>query len=264
VQTAVLHIVSLAQTALTYTRSWAVNCPHARIQLRAERDRHRQEVALLTEELRIKDGRMHRIPPHRRPHYPPIERMAILELRAARGWTLVQTAETFGLTAATISSWMRRLDEEGERALVQIPDPVNRFPDLVRYLVKRLKLLSPTMGKVKIAQVLARAGLHLAPTTVARMLRHEPEERPVEERAEARQHGVRTSRPNRIWHVDLTTIPTMRGFWTPWIPFALPQVWPFCNSWSSSSTTTRAGSWESASSRSNPAPSRSASSSEGQ
>ena len=28
--------------------------------------------------------------------------------------------------------------------------------------------------------------------------------------------------------MDLTTIPTMRGLWTPWIPFALPQVWPFC------------------------------------
>jgi hypothetical protein len=34
---------------------------------------------------------MAQIPAHRRPHYPPTERMAILELRAARGWNQVQT-----------------------------------------------------------------------------------------------------------------------------------------------------------------------------
>ena len=42
-------------------------------------------MALVREELRIKDARMEQIAPHRRPHYAPIERMAILELRAARG-----------------------------------------------------------------------------------------------------------------------------------------------------------------------------------
>jgi transposase InsO family protein len=28
--------------------------------------------------------------------------------------------------------------------------------------------------------------------------------------------------------VDLTTVPTTLGFWIPWLPFALPQAWPFC------------------------------------
>jgi len=31
-----------------------------------------------------------------------------------------------------------------------------------------------------------------------------------------------------VWHVDLTTVPTNRGFWTAWLPFSLPQCWPFC------------------------------------
>ena len=35
-------------------------------------------------------------------------------------------------------------------------------------------------------------------------------------------------RPNHFWHVNLTTVPTALGFWVPWLPFALPQVWPFC------------------------------------
>jgi transposase InsO family protein len=34
--------------------------------------------------------------------------------------------------------------------------------------------------------------------------------------------------PNHVWHVDLTTVPTSAGFWTSWLPFALPQCWPFC------------------------------------
>ena len=69
----------------------------------------------------------------------------------------------------TLASWMGRLDEEGPDALVRLPEPVNKFPHFVKYLVKRLKILCPTLGKVKTAQILARAGLHLGPTTVRRM-----------------------------------------------------------------------------------------------
>jgi hypothetical protein len=59
--------------------------------------------------------------------------MAILELRAARGRSLPQTARRFLVTPATIASWNQRLDEEGLGALVQIREPVNRFPEFVPY-----------------------------------------------------------------------------------------------------------------------------------
>jgi transposase-like protein len=26
----------------------------------------------------------------------------------------------------------------------------------------------------------------------------------------------------------VTVAPTSAGFWTPWFPLSLPQVWPFC------------------------------------
>jgi hypothetical protein len=39
---------------------------------------------MLRQEIRIKDARMTQIAPQRRPHYPSTERMAILELKAAR------------------------------------------------------------------------------------------------------------------------------------------------------------------------------------
>src|SRR6059036_3076300 len=110
--------------------------------------------------MRIKDVRMEQIPPQRRPHYPPVERLAILELRAARSWSLAQTAARFLLTPLTIASWTARLDEEGAAALVRMPEPVNKFPDFVGYMVRRLKVLCPSMGEARIANVLCRAVLH--------------------------------------------------------------------------------------------------------
>ncbi|MCX6985484.1 MAG: hypothetical protein NT118_12165, partial [Lentisphaerae bacterium] len=34
--------------------------------------------------------------------------------------------------------------------------------------------------------------------------------------------------PGHTWLVDLTAMPISSGFWTSWIPNALPQYWPFC------------------------------------
>jgi putative transposase len=219
--------MSLAQYALAYTRSWAVNSPVARVRLKAENCQLRQQVALLTEEIRIKDARMSRIAPQRRPHYVPIERMSILELRAARGWNTQQTAAAFWVTAATVTSWMRRLDEDGPDALVQIHEPINRFPDFVRYAVQRLKALCPTLGKVKIAEILCRAGLHLGASTVGRMIRESPRSVPPQANRSS-DRVVTAKRPNHVWHIDLTAVPTGGGFWVSWFPFMLPQCWPFC------------------------------------
>lgn len=227
VRSAMLHVIALARYALAYTRGWAVNGRIARVRLQAENDQLQQEAALLTEEIRIKDARMKRVVPQKRPHYGPTERMAILELRAARAWSAQQTAEAFLVTAATVASWMKRVDEEGANALVQIREPVNKFPDFVRYAVRRLKALCPTLGKAKIAQLLCRAGLHPGTTTVGRILKEAPRPAPPKT-AESTERVVTAKHANHVWHVDLTAVPTRVGFWAPWLPFALPQRWPFC------------------------------------
>ena len=102
VRSAVLCVISMAHYAITYARGWAANSINARVRLAAKNDRFKQEIQLLRERLRIKDARMARINPHRRPHYPPTERMAILELKAARVWSLAQTSKTFLVKPATI------------------------------------------------------------------------------------------------------------------------------------------------------------------
>jgi len=52
------------------------------------------------------------------------------------------------------------------------------FPDFIRYLVKRLKALCSTLGKKRIAQTLAKAGLALGVSTVARMLKERDGDQP--------------------------------------------------------------------------------------
>ncbi len=174
------------------------------------------------------------IDPHRRPYYKPIERMAILQLRAARGWSTAQTAKQFLVQPATIASWMKRVDEGGRAALLQLREPVNKLPEFVRYIVRLLKILCPVMGKKRIAQFLARAGLHLGVTTVGRMLKEKarlPKPAASAMKPEAGKERlfrpVVSKYPNHVWLVDLSVVPTSAGFWAAWIPWALPQVWPF-------------------------------------
>jgi putative transposase len=120
----------------------------------------------------------------------------------------------------------------GLRILPACPDwrvsgmDAHRF---VRYAVQRLQALCPSLGKKKIAAILARAGLHLGVTTVARFRTDKPQPtRPPPETSIAPSRIVTANRPNHVWHVDLTIMPTQAGFWCSWLPCALPQRWPFC------------------------------------
>lgn len=230
VKSALIHAVSLATTALTLARGQASESRVARPRLTVALDRVSTEVALLKEELAIKDGRWRRLASCRRPHYRPLQRMRILQLKAARGWSCKQTARAFLITEQTLRSWMRRVDERD--SLLEVIEPVNRFPDVVRALVRQLSVLLPCMGKVRIAQILARAGLHLGATTIGR-IRNECAPL-TEDGSEAITAGIIETRvvtatcPGHVWHVDLTTVPTWGGFWVPWTPQAWPQSWPFC------------------------------------
>lgn len=111
---------------------------------------------------------------------------------------------------------------------MQLQQPVNRFPEFIAYMVQALKKLCPMMGKKKMSETLARAGLHLGTTTVNRMLKQKPRHlAPATDPKTVGKGRVVTAKySNHLWHVDLTVVPTGR-FWTPWFPFSLPQCWPF-------------------------------------
>jgi transposase InsO family protein len=142
------------------------------------------------------------------------------------------------LAPSTVAEWLARVDEGGEQALLRIPVPVNRFPDFVEHLVQQLAALVPTMGKVRVAQGLARAGLHLSASTLARRKATKPTAPLPRQTAAASAAGgadapptprrvVTAKAPNHTWHVDFTVMPTALGSWVPWLPFSLPNLWPF-------------------------------------
>ncbi len=84
VRSAVVQAISVASMALTHAWGRAATASSPRRRLQAELDRAKSEIALLQEELDIKDARLTRVPPRKRPHYGPIQRMRILELKVAR------------------------------------------------------------------------------------------------------------------------------------------------------------------------------------
>jgi hypothetical protein len=87
VQTALVHVMSLAHYALVHTRSRAVNGRNHRARLAAKCDQLDHEVRLLRDEIRIKDARLVRIPADRRPHYAPTAQLTAMLAKGSTPWT---------------------------------------------------------------------------------------------------------------------------------------------------------------------------------
>ena len=230
IKSAVIHTISLAFKTITLTLGHLSDSNHPPVRMASQLKRLKMENAQLKEIMAIKDARMARLDSKRRPYYSPTERMQILELKSITGMSNKQAAELFLVSDITIASWKQRMDEQGPHALLQINHPVNKVPDFVRYIVKRLKVICPELGKKKIAQLLARAGLHLAVTTVSRFIKDKdvPDFQEQVVVKYEKEHIVTAKHPNHLWHVDMTVTPTAVGFWVSWTPGSVFQVWPFC------------------------------------
>ncbi|MFH1748332.1 MAG: DDE-type integrase/transposase/recombinase [Planctomycetota bacterium] len=223
-----VQIASLAYASLIHTRALCANSPLPRVQLLGKLDRTRTQLAVANEVIRVLRARMDKVPARNRPTYPPVERMAIVELRAAQGWSVARTAEVFQVSPETIRSWCKRLDEQGEDALVQTPVPINRLPDAARYVAARMKVLCPSLGTKKLAQILTHAGLAISKASVGRILKNPPPRPPCPRTPQTEAtRTVTAKRPNHVWNVDLTVVPTHTGLASAFFPYSLPQVWPF-------------------------------------
>ena len=154
IKSAFIHAISLASATFTSTCALASKRKATVTRLKVELAQAYQEIALLRKEMQIKDERFRRVSPYRRPYHTPIQRMQILKVKAARRWSIHQTAKAFHLSELTIFSWMKRIDEEGEKALIKMKEPVSRFPDFVRAIVRQLKALFPGLGQVQNALAL--------------------------------------------------------------------------------------------------------------
>ncbi|MFA7230304.1 MAG: helix-turn-helix domain-containing protein [Victivallaceae bacterium] len=167
IRQAMIHAVSLAHFDLICAWSRAADSGIQNVRLKAKLDKLQTELAQKNNQLRIMSARLSRVPAKKRPYYLPTERMEILNHKAACAWNLKQTAEAFQTSPETISSWLKRIDDD---SLVNLPKPWNKYPAYLRYVTQQLKSLVPRLGKKKIAEYFTRSGLYLAATTLAEHL----------------------------------------------------------------------------------------------
>ncbi len=99
VKSGILHVISLAQVALTAARARAKKRGIA-ARLRATLEERDTEISLLKEELELKDLRMGRVKPRRRPRYRGTERLRILDSRAQGRTWMVEGASGVRKTGA--------------------------------------------------------------------------------------------------------------------------------------------------------------------
>jgi len=227
---------SLLKVSFDIELGCRLDCASHHAREHAENERLRLHSDSNREELRLISARLGRLDPNRRPHYTKSERFRILELKAINGWSAAQTARRFVLDEKTVCRWMRELAEVGEEKLLAIQPPVNKFPKLVDRIIARMVIQIPQPTKRKIATRLARAGLHISASAVHDRMEIPPEEdsdaavaveSPVLDNAES-SRTVAAYYPNHVWNVDFTVVPIRGGFWSPLLPFALLQMWPFC------------------------------------
>ena len=77
------------------------------VRLLVQRDQAFTEVDLLRRDVEVFRAQREGLPPHRRPDYRPEQRLAILQLRRLRGWSVKKTAKHFVLHRNTIRAWIR-------------------------------------------------------------------------------------------------------------------------------------------------------------
>ncbi len=233
---ALVLVNSMLKVSLDIELGRRLDCAVHHAREHAEHERLRLDSDSDHEVLRLVHARFGRVDPKKRTHYTRAERFRILELKAQNGWTAAQTADRFLVDEDTVCRWIKTLIQVGEEKLLAIEPPVNKFPDFVDRIVARMVVALPQPTKRKIAVRLARAGLHISASAVYDRMRAPPkpdtdaitaEELPPKEESES-PRAVAAHYPNHVWNADLTTVPIRGGFWSPLLPFALPQVWPFC------------------------------------
>ena len=88
------------------------------LRLMVQRDQSVSEADLLLREVEVFRAHREGLPPRRRPDYRPEQRLAILQLRRLRGWSIKKTADHFVVHRNTIRAWIRAAEGEGRPSLL--------------------------------------------------------------------------------------------------------------------------------------------------
>ncbi len=217
--TAILRIIDsvaiVLGQALMLARSRVACLSSPVLRMMAERDHAHSESELLRRELEVFRAQREAMRPHKRPDYPPSQRLAILQVMRLRGWNAVVTAKRFVLHPNTIRTWVQTVEGRRDPKRLLGDVPWNRIHDAVRWAVHELRRLcpEPEIGTRTIAKHLVRSGIDVSRTTVQRVSREAIPPRPRRPRSGLLEavgaqprHLLAPVSPNEVWHLDLAVI----------------------------------------------------------
>ena len=206
----------LLSQAYQLARARLASAASPTVRLLVQRDQAFTEVDLCCREVEILRTQRQGLPPQRRPQYRPAQRLAILQLRRLRGWSIQKTAERFVVHRNTIRAWIRAAEGKGRPRLLARAVVWNRIDDAIRWAIHELRRLcpEPQFGTPSIARQVLRASIQISRSTVQRVLR---EPKPSGPRRPARPamalpvgkkpyHLLRPKWINPVWHVDLLSL----------------------------------------------------------
>ena len=186
------------------------------LRLMIQRDHAVTESALLRRELDILRASRQGLAPHRRPDYPPEQRLAIIQLMRLRDWNVKTTAGHFVIHHNTLRAWIKAVQGKGGSSLLDGAVVWKRMDDAVRWAAREIRRLcpEPEFGTRTIARHLLRAGIQISRSTVQRLLREPEVEKPLRKPRPAMEKPagippvrlLTPDKPNQVWHTDLTQI----------------------------------------------------------
>ena len=137
------------------------------LRMMTQRDHAVGHAGLLQRELDIFRGQRQAMAPHRRPHYTPEYRLAILQLMRLNNWSVMTVAKRFVLHPNTVRSWIKAIEGRGNDSLLTPAVVWNKIDDVVRWATHELRRLcpEPEFGTRTIARHLVRAGIAISRTT---------------------------------------------------------------------------------------------------
>ncbi len=209
--------------AMQLARARVASVGSSVLRMMAERDHAHGESDLLRRELEVFRAQRENMQPHKRPEYPPEQRLAILQIMRLRGWNAVVTAKRFVLHPNTVRAWVQAVEGRRESGRLLGDLPWNRVHDAVRWAVHELRRLcpEPEIGTRTVARHLLRSGIQISRSTVQRVSREEKPPSPRRSRAgmlEAAgaqpRHLLAPVSPNEVWHLDLAELRIVRFRYT--------------------------------------------------
>ena len=148
----------------------------------------------------------------KRPRYPFSVRIKAVRMYLEEGFSISLITEELGAADATLYSWIKRYEEEGEEGLKDRSMPARKGARLakpIRQAVIDQKKEEPTWGIKRISDVLRRClFLPVSPETVRKTLH---EEGLIEKRKTPRKKNdvkprfFERSTPNQMWQTDIMT-----------------------------------------------------------